>query len=110
MNEHIEDMDGIINSFHDTVEVAARRWIRRARPMPEPEEGDTLPTGLIIPVTIDCFVDGFLIGVSCALSPKAGIVLGFANCLEMAFLGMAYATRLKKCTGSSWIVRQVAMF
>jgi hypothetical protein len=30
---------------------------------------------------------GFLIGVTCALAPKAGIVLGAANCLEMAFLG-----------------------
>ena len=34
----------------------------------------------------------------------AGIILGAANSLEMAFLGMAYATRIAKCTGKSWIL------
>ena len=28
-----------------------------------------------------------------------GLVLAAANCLDMSFLGMAYATRLNKCTG-----------
>ena len=66
--------------------------------------------GLVIPVTLDCFVDGFLIGISCALSPAAGIILGAANCLEMGFLGMAYATRIKQCTGSTVSARMVALY
>ena len=68
-----------------------------------------LTVGLVVPVTMDCFIDGFLIGVSCALSPSAGIILGAANCLEMSFLGMAYAARLTKCTGSSVLARYSAM-
>lgn len=109
MHQHMEDMDQIINTFHSTVENVVSKWRRRYRDLPEPDQGDTLPVGLVVPVTLDCFTDGFLIGVSCALSPSAGIVLGFANCLEMGFLGMAYSVRLKKCTGSSWLARQVAL-
>lgn len=51
------------------------------------------------------FVDGFLIGVACALSRRAGWILALANCLEMAFLGMAVSMRVRKCTGSSSFVR-----
>ena len=40
-----------------------------------------LTADLIIPVAMDCFVDGFLIGVSCAISRKAGYTLGLANTL-----------------------------
>lgn len=58
------------------------------KPLPDTEEGDTLPIGLVVPVTIDCFVDGFLIGVSVAVSRKAAFILAAANCMEMAFLGM----------------------
>ena len=47
------------------------------------------------------FVDGFLIGVACALSRRAGWILALANCLEMSFLGMAVSMRVRKCTGSS---------
>ena len=78
--------------------------------MPELADGDKLPTSLVVPIFLDCFVDGFLIGVSCALSPKAAIVLGFANSLEMSFLGMAYAARVKKCTGTAFLIRMVALF
>ena len=39
---------------------------------------------LVVPVSIDCMVDGFLIGVSVALNPVAGYVLGVANCLEVS--------------------------
>ena len=51
------------------------------------------------------FVDGFLIGVALALSRRAGCILALANCLEMAFLGMAVSIRVRKCTGSSMFVR-----
>ena len=59
---------------------------------------------------MDCFIDGFLIGIACALSPSAGIILGVANTLEMSFLGMAYATRLTKCTASSETQRFLATY
>ncbi len=110
MHQHMADMDRVIQTFHDSVEHVANKWTHRKRDFPEPELGATLPASLVVPVTLDCFVDGFLIGVACALSPSAGIVLGIANCLEMGFLGMAYSLRLKKCTGSGWALQQIALF
>jgi zinc transporter ZupT len=62
-----------------------------------------------VPVAINSFVDGFLMGVTCSLSRKAALILSFANCLEMAFLGMAVAMRVTKCTGSSAFVRNMAI-
>jgi zinc transporter ZupT len=109
MHRHMVTMEEAITSLHEHVEKSSARWRRRNRDLPDPELGATLPMGLVIPVTMDCFVDGFLIGVSVALCPSAGIILGFANCLEMSFLGMAYSVRLKKCTGSTALVRAVAL-
>lgn len=104
MISHMKDMDHNISIFHDTIDnISSFRWGRRV--MPETVLGDKLPLSLIIPVTIDCFVDGFLIGVSVILSPKAGYILSLANSIEMSFLGMAYSSRLCKCTGSTPISR-----
>lgn len=108
MHEHLVDMDKHIEMFHAGVSDVTSKWKKKELFMPE--EGATLPFSLIIPVTLDCIVDGFLIGVSVALNPKAGYILSAANCLEMGFLGMAYSTRLAKCTGSSSINRQLALF
>jgi zinc transporter ZupT len=106
--EHMRDMDGHISRFHEYADTWTWKWQRRPE-LTEPELGDTLPLSLIIPVTIDCFVDGFLIGISVALSRNAGYVLAAANCLEMSSLGMAYSSRLAKCTGSSAFARQAAL-
>ena len=95
IHEHLDEMEEEINLFHDTVQHVASKWHRRTQ-LVETELGDTLPVSLIVPVTMDCFVDGFLIGVSMAISRKAGIILGFANTFEMGFLGMAYSARLVK--------------
>lgn len=102
---HLADMDNQINLFHDNVDEVVTKWQR----LPEIEIGSKIPMSLIVPVTIDCFVDGFLIGVSVTLSPKAGYVLTLANCMEMSFLGMAYSSRIIKCTGSDYMVRQFSI-
>lgn len=108
MHQHMKEMDRHINHFHDIMDTYTSKW--RSIPMPNIEYGATLPMSLVIPVTLDCFVDGFLIGVSVALSPKAGYVLSAANCLEMGSLGMAYSARIAKCTGSSFLNRQLAIY
>jgi zinc transporter ZupT len=102
-------MDNHIEKFHRIVESNASKW-RRNDQLPETQLGDKLPVNLILPVTIDCFVDGFLIGVSVAISPKAGYILAVANCFEMSFLGMAYASRLIKCTGTTALRRNIALY
>ncbi len=99
LHSHINEMDQQIESFHLSVETAAQKWKRSSRVLVSTKLGDTLPVRLVVPVVVDCLVDGFLIGVSCALAPTAGIILGAANCLDMFSLGMAYSSRIKKCTG-----------
>jgi ZIP family zinc transporter len=56
-----------------------------------------------------CFQDGFLIGVTCGVSPRAGLIIGLANCLEMGFLGMALSSRVSNCTGSPPLHRYLAI-
>lgn len=109
MYEHMTAMDRQIEKFHNIIESSASKW-RRNSALPQTQIGDKLPFNLILPVTIDCFVDGFLIGVSVAISPKAGFILASANCFEMSFLGMAYASRLVKCTGTSALRRNLALY
>lgn len=109
IHEHLDQMESQINSFHESIQVVGQRWTPK-RELPVTKIGDKVPYGLVVPVIMDCFTDGFLIGVAVALSYKAGIILGAANCLEMSFLGMAYSTRLVKCTGSSALERTVAMY
>jgi hypothetical protein len=61
------------------------------------------------PVMVDCIVDGFLIGSTVAASRRAGAILGLATCVEMGFLGIAVATRVNRCTGSSAVARTSAL-
>jgi zinc transporter ZupT len=109
IHEHLDTLDLQINKFHSVIESAAAKWMR-SKALPETQIGDKLPMNMVLPVTIDCFVDGFLIGVSVAISPKAGFILAIANCFEMSFLGMAYASRLVKCTGSAEWLRNLAIY
>ncbi len=87
---HIDEIDESLTRFHKDVEEIFFRW-RRSRPMPIPNAGAEVPVGLVVPVFIDSFVDGFLIGLTCALNIKAGYILSAANCLEMAFLVEFYS-------------------
>ena len=48
-------------------------------------------------------------GVAVSLTPKAGLILGLANCVEMGFMGIAFSVRVSKCTGSALVWRIVTM-
>lgn len=106
----MDDMDRVIGSFHDQVSFATDRWMRRHRELPDTTTGDEVPASLVIPVIMDSFVDGLLIGVACGLQFRAGVVLALANVMEMGFLGMAYSLRISRCTGSNSTVRAIALF
>lgn len=58
-----------------------------------------IPYSLMIPVLIDCIIDGILLGTSAVLSPKAGYILSFATSIEMGMLGIALSLRIRKCLG-----------
>ena len=109
MHIHMDMMDKQISSFHEAVESVSSKWLLKTA-LPDTQIGDKLPMNLVLPVTLDCFVDGALIGISISISTKAGMILAFANSLEMSFLGMAYASRLLKCTGSSALARNIALY
>jgi len=101
----MNEVDRALDSIHESVEY---RW-RRSRPFPVIPVGSPIPLGMLLPIVIDGFIDGFMVGVSCSISLNAGIVLSVANSIEMSLLGMALSTRVAKCTGSSKLVRYVAI-
>lgn len=93
---------------HDSVEVGFSKWTR-SRPFHPIEEGAHVPLGMLIPICVDGLCDGFLIGVSCALSFNAGIILASANSIEMSLLGAALSARVAKCTGSPVVIRYLSI-
>lgn len=51
-------------------------------------------TGLIALVGVDLFIDGLVLGLGFAASPKAGLLLTIALTLEVLFLGLSLASEL----------------
>ena len=100
MHAHMTHLERHLHSFHDAVSQAGSRWIRK---FPLTPPGAPLPLGLVLTVALDCVVDGFLGGIACGLSPKAGVVLGCATTLEMGVLGMAYAARVLRSSAAPWL-------
>jgi hypothetical protein len=111
VHEHMNDLDAMLHTFHKKSDDTFSRWRRRTTTDVEAaaRTGAPLPWSLIGPVTIDALVDGFLIGLSCALSAHAGLVLAGATCIEMAFLGAAFAATVSRCTGASLPARMAAV-
>ena len=108
IHQHLDVLDQQLQGLHVQFESSVRKW-RRSRPFPETRLGEKIPMKLFLPVTIDAAVDGFLIGITCSISFRAGLILGFANCLEMGFLGMSFSARVVKCTGSSRFTRLITV-
>lgn len=104
-------MESCLEGVHNTVDRAFLRFRFRWRraTVPYLPRGSPLPLSLIVPVLVDCFVDGFMIGIATSLSIHAGFILGIATSLEMGFLGAAFSIRVRKCTGSSLYTRYVAI-
>lgn len=104
----LRSMDRRLTSLHSTVDRATYRYKRRSLKMgPIPMKGSTIPLSLVVPVIVDCAVDGFLIGLSCALSDRAGLILALVTCFEMGALGVAFSLRIRKCSGNSQSLRRI---
>ena len=107
---HLRNMDRKLTSLHSTVDRATYRYKRRSLKMgPIPVKGSIIPLSLVVPVVVDCAVDGFLIGLSCALSHRAGLILGLVTCFEMGALGAAFSLRIRKCSGNSQLLRRIVI-
>ena len=107
VHDHFDELEEKLQSFHNMSSATFSYW-RRGDANRHPL-GAKLPWSLIIPVVIDSFVDGFLIGLSCSLSHHAGLVLAFATCIEMTFLGAAFAATVSRSTGASKISRLITV-
>eukprot|EP00981_Chlorochromonas_danica_P007656 scaffold1833_cov185-Ochromonas_danica.AAC.4 len=111
MHDTMGSMEDQISRLHNTVENYSLKWGRglKKRVIPIPSTGSYIPLDLLVPVTIDCIVDGFLLGTTASFSSRAGFILGAANCIEMGFLGLAVSVRIQKCTASSLFSRYMAL-
>ena len=108
---NLKRMHSTLDRMHDSVDHAAFRFKRRRAQNlgPMPLRGSTIPIALLIPVCLDALNDGFLIGLSTALSTRAGFILSLVTMVEMAVLGAAYSIRVRKCDGSPISYRIVAI-
>jgi zinc transporter ZupT len=108
---YLDDLDKELGQLHGTVEGYTYQWGKRSKSsmIPMPPTGSKIPMSFILPVTIDCIVDGFLLGITSSINFHAGMILSFANCIEMGFLGLAVSVRVQKCTGSAWIYRILSL-
>lgn len=98
MFDHLSDMQSHMGAFHEMIDRVTWRW--KSLEIEEVRLGDRVPFSVVAPVVVDGCVDGFLIGITLSASLKAGYILAAANCIEMGTLGMAYSSRIARCTGS----------
>jgi hypothetical protein len=68
-----------------------------------------LPWGTVVPVLVDSLMDGFLIGLFCAVRRRAGVVLAAAAAVEMAFLGAVHASAVRRARGAPAAARVAAV-
>jgi zinc transporter ZupT len=108
---YLDEMEKELDQLHGTVEGYTYQWGKRSKTfnIPIPEIGSKIPMSFLVPVIIDCIVDGLLLGITTSISFHAGFILSFANAIEMAFLGLAVSIRIQKCTGSSLFARQASI-
>lgn len=57
--------------------------------------GARLPLGFLLAVSIDCVIDGVVIGTGFAAGVRQGVLVSAALALEMFFLGLATASTLR---------------
>jgi len=103
VDKNIQKLETLTRNLMSTYESwrPFHRW--EVLPAPDPEKrSEILPIALIFAVYVDCFVDGFLIGLSFIASQHAGIVMAVATCIEMGFLGLSFSASIKISTSKLW--------
>jgi len=69
----MEQMKLKIGTLHEAVNGYGFVWSHgRTHPLPLPPSGSEVPMGVVLPVTIDCVLDGFLLGATSSVSSHAG--------------------------------------
>jgi len=65
---------------------------------------------LVFTVTVDSFVDGFLIGLCIVSSAPTAVVMAGATTIEMGFLGLAYSAALRARSSTPSLSQWVALY
>ena len=115
---YISDVESCLNHLHEHVErstvkkwgriMTRGHWSTLSRPAQggymsssgEEDEEDEFSRKprlvLIFTVTVDAFVDGFLIGLCLVSNFPTALIMAIATSLEMGFLGLAYGSTLNR--------------
>lgn len=67
------------------------------------------PTGLLMGVAVDVFVDGLLVGASFAAGPETGVLITVALTLELVFLGLATSAALGRASHTNRYVLAILL-
>ena len=68
----------------------------RARQPSAPRVGrpsERIPWSLVVGVSVDCLVDGLLVGLTYAASHRAGYIMALATSIESCFLGLSHMSQ-----------------
>jgi len=90
-----EEIRFIIAANIDTVE-KFRRW--QASTPREGPKSEIIPWSLVIGVSIDCLVDGLLVGLTYMASTRAGYIMALATSIESCFLGLSLSSSIFNAT------------
>ncbi len=63
----------------------------------------TLPVGFLAVVGVDLFIDGLLVGIGAAVSTETAAIIAIALTVEVLFLGLSVALRLRSSGTSRFV-------
>ena len=84
----------------------AMRWLAE-RLEARDTGGASIPLGFIAAVSIDCVIDGVVIGTGFAIGARQGVLISAALALEMFFLGLATSNAVR--SGGAKVMTAVAI-
>jgi len=97
----VEAVHKTLDHLHQHAErVKFRRWHPVAKPDEHEHASESLPTTLVLGVTVDSAVDGLLVGLAFTASTSAGWCMSIATCIEMCFLGLSFSASIQYVTRS----------
>jgi len=62
------------------------------------DKSEVIPWSLVIGVSIDCLVDGLLVGLTYIASARAGYIMALATSIESCFLGISLSSSVYNAT------------
>lgn len=92
------ELQRAITTHIDSVQ-SFRRW----QPVPanhSAKKSEIVPWSLVIGVSIDCLVDGLMVGLTYKASMRAGLIMAFASSIESCFLGLSLSSSVYNITSS----------